>query len=164
MPDDLQEQKLQEIATKVFGSLPGGIRREGVPRTLLQILAAKVTFQRADVAQIAGVLADYDKPEFGVIWLDGHLLCGITYRGKESDVSADEFAYPLASVTAVRFAYNFTYDEWARRHTWTRTATIELRDREQIVLENVPELQSSEKDTNRSKFVSALVQALAKWK
>jgi hypothetical protein len=148
---DPLEEKLRALETKLFGS--GAV---DIPRPLLEILARKVTFKQADEAQMAA-FSRYDKGEFGAYWLNGHLLCSITFRGNESDASAEEFAYPLSTVSSVKTSYRFEYDDFRRRHTWTpRNVTIEFPDEEPIVLESV------EDDSNQGRFVRAILSALAK--
>lgn len=148
---DLQEERLRALETKLFGS--GAV---DIPRPLMEVLAMKVTFKEADEAQMAA-FSRYDKGEFGAYRLNGHLLYIITFRGKDSDASAEEFAYPLSTVSSVKTSYKFEYDDFRRRRTWTpRNVTIEFRDEEPIILESV------EEDTNQGRFARAILSALAK--
>lgn len=150
MTDDLQEDKIRELKTKLFGS-----GATNIPRPLLEILNSKVTMKQADAAQIAS-FSRYDKDEFGAFWLDGNRICDIVFRGSEHNLSAEESAYPLSSVSSVKTIYNFTYDDFRRRYSWTRRVTFEFRDREPIILDNV------EDDSTQDRFVRAILTALAK--
>jgi hypothetical protein len=140
----------QAMKAKLFGS--GAV---GIPPTYLELLLKR----QADEWEVFVVFRDYATEEFRAYWLDGQLFRGITYSGKENDdASAHELAYPLSTVSSVKTTYTlFEYDEFTRRHErWTRRVTVQFRDEEPIVLENVRE------DSKDSRFVDAILEALAK--
>ncbi len=142
-PHDAQ---LVAVGNKLFGSTTD------IPPVFVSLLIKR----GAGAARHIAAFADHPKGEFRAYWLDGQLLRGLTYRGKAHEASADEFAYGLSTLSDVKAAYEFAYDDVRHEHTkWTRTVTIQFQDAEPIVIENV------EEGSDRSRFVKAILDAWA---
>jgi hypothetical protein len=140
------DEQLLAVADKLFGS------SMDIPPVFVSLLIKR----GAGAARHIIASADYAKGEFFAYWLQGQLLRGATYRGKAYEASADEFAYGLSTLSDIKTAYKFEYDDANQRHTsWTRTVTIQFQDAEPIVIENVTE------GTDRSRFVKAIFDAWA---
>lgn len=142
-PHDAQQLA---VANKQFGS------SADVPPAFIELLIKR----GAGAARHIIASADHAKDEFCAYWLQGQLLRGATFRGKAREASADEFAYGLSTLSDVKTAYKFEYDDTDRRHTgWTRTVTIQFQDAEPIVIDSVHE------GTDRSRFIKAIFDAWA---
>ena len=146
MSDQLEDE-LRAIKRKFFGG--GAV---DIPRAYIELVYKLGGAEGAD-------FWDHAKGEYRAYWLDGKLFRGVTYAGQEEDALANELAYPLATLSSIKTAYSFQWDDFTRRHTrWNRQVTLHFRDEESVILEVGDALQ----DTDRGRLVDAILKAVAK--